>query len=187
MSYRSARGDAPASMPRSSAGSWQPYRRSSSRSPTSPRSFRASRRRRGPCCPTAGPRRPTGRTGGRPGTMASQSLRTTSSSRTRRTSIPPCPGRESRSTGGSPRCGRSTIRRSFDQTLFIAWKDSYLWAGSFFSSYFPALPRHLLEELYLTDTAAFVNGPHWNREFVGKGTLQAGPLGAGRRDGVPRP
>jgi peptide/nickel transport system substrate-binding protein len=56
-----------------------------------------------------------------------------------------------------------------DYTLFIQWTEAYLWAGMVFSPYFAALPRHLLEELYLTDPAAFINGPHWNREFVGTG------------------
>jgi peptide/nickel transport system substrate-binding protein len=57
-----------------------------------------------------------------------------------------------------------------DQTLFIEWTESYLWAGMVFSPNFSALPSHLLEPLYRAeDKTAFVNGSHWNRDFVGTG------------------
>jgi peptide/nickel transport system substrate-binding protein len=56
-----------------------------------------------------------------------------------------------------------------DHTLFIDWKEPYLWAGTLFGPNFPAAPAHLLEELYHSDKAAFVNGSHWSTEFVSTG------------------
>jgi peptide/nickel transport system substrate-binding protein len=38
-----------------------------------------------------------------------------------------------------------------------------------FGPNFSAVPRHLLEEMHLTNKDNFVNGAHWNREFVGNG------------------
>jgi peptide/nickel transport system substrate-binding protein len=61
------------------------------------------------------------------------------------------------------------VRAVDDQTLFIEWKEPYLWAGTVFSPNFAALPRHLLEEMYVTDKNAFINGAHWTRDFVGNG------------------
>jgi len=63
----------------------------------------------------------------------------------------------------------AAVRPIDDQVLFIQWKEPYLWAGMVHGPNFPALPKHLLEEQYLADKAAFANGLHWSREFVGNG------------------
>jgi peptide/nickel transport system substrate-binding protein len=56
-----------------------------------------------------------------------------------------------------------------DHTLFIDWKEPYLWAGTLFGPNFPAAPSHLLEDLYHRDKNAFVNSAHWSTEFVSTG------------------
>lgn len=56
-----------------------------------------------------------------------------------------------------------------DHTLFFDWSEPYIWAGMVHPEYFAPLPRHLLEELYLTDKVSFASGPHWRTEFVGSG------------------
>jgi peptide/nickel transport system substrate-binding protein len=56
-----------------------------------------------------------------------------------------------------------------DTTLFLEWKEPYLWGGMIFEPNFPALPRHLLEQTYTGDKQAFVEGAHWRTEFVGNG------------------
>lgn len=63
----------------------------------------------------------------------------------------------------------AAVRALDEHSLFIEWKEPFLWAGTIFGPHFAALPRHLLEELYLTDKVAFANGLHWTREFVGNG------------------
>lgn len=66
----------------------------------------------------------------------------------------------------------SSVRAVDDQTLFIEWKEAYLWAGMLFEPNFPALPRHLLEEMYVNDKPSFVDGPHWRTEFMGNGAYK---------------
>jgi peptide/nickel transport system substrate-binding protein len=56
-----------------------------------------------------------------------------------------------------------------DHTLFVQWKEPYLYAGMVFSPNFAALPRHLYEDMFHNDKTAFVNGSHWTRDFVGNG------------------
>jgi peptide/nickel transport system substrate-binding protein len=64
------------------------------------------------------------------------------------------------------------VRAIDDRTLFIEWKDAYLWAGMLYEPNFPALPRHLYEDMYLNDKASFIEGPHWRTEFVGNGAYK---------------
>ena len=63
----------------------------------------------------------------------------------------------------------ASVRALDDQTLFIEWKEPYLWVGMIYGPNFSPLPRHLLEEIYLADKTAFANGLHWSREFIGSG------------------
>jgi peptide/nickel transport system substrate-binding protein len=63
----------------------------------------------------------------------------------------------------------SGVRAVDDSTLLIELKETYIWAGVMFGPNFSAVPRHLLEEMYLTAKDNFVNGSHWNRDFVGNG------------------
>jgi peptide/nickel transport system substrate-binding protein len=62
-----------------------------------------------------------------------------------------------------------SIRALDDQTLFIAWKEPYVWAGRVQGPYLAPLPRHLLGELYASDKDAFMNGAHWREQFIGAG------------------
>lgn len=52
-------------------------------------------------------------------------------------------------------------------TLVIHWKTTYVKADQ--DDGLGPLAAHLLEDLYRTDKAAFVNGPHFTTEFVGLG------------------
>jgi peptide/nickel transport system substrate-binding protein len=61
------------------------------------------------------------------------------------------------------------VRAIDSRTLFIEWKEAYLWAGTIYPPNFAALPRHRLEDLYLNDKPAFIDGPHWRTEFLGNG------------------
>ncbi|MBM2810768.1 MAG: hypothetical protein HW416_1527 [Chloroflexi bacterium] len=63
----------------------------------------------------------------------------------------------------------TSVKALDDFTLFIEWTEPYLWAGTIYAPNFSPLPRHLLDEPYLADRAAFANGLHWSREFVGSG------------------
>ena len=59
-----------------------------------------------------------------------------------------------------------------DHTLFLEWRESYLWAGMVHLPDFPPLARHKLEPLYLSDRASFFDGPHWRQEFLGSGPFR---------------
>lgn len=56
-----------------------------------------------------------------------------------------------------------------DHTLFLEWREPYLWAGMAFLPDFAPMPRHRLEAMFLQDRAAFIDGPHWREEFIGSG------------------
>jgi peptide/nickel transport system substrate-binding protein len=62
-----------------------------------------------------------------------------------------------------------SIRAPDDATIFIEWKQPYMWAGAVHAPDFSPLPRHLLEGMYRGDKDAFINGPHWRDQFVGSG------------------
>jgi peptide/nickel transport system substrate-binding protein len=56
-----------------------------------------------------------------------------------------------------------------DHTLFLEWREPYLYAGLTHLPDFSPMPRHKLEPMFLNDRAAFTDGPHWREEFVGSG------------------
>lgn len=62
-----------------------------------------------------------------------------------------------------------SIRAQDDQTLFITWKEPYIWAGRVQGPYLAPLPRHTLGELYATDKDGFISGAHWREQFIGAG------------------
>ncbi len=61
------------------------------------------------------------------------------------------------------------VRAIDDTTLFIAWKEAYMWAGAVHSPDFAPYPWHLLETMYREDIDQFVNGVHWRDQYVGSG------------------
>ncbi len=61
------------------------------------------------------------------------------------------------------------VRAIDDTTLFIVWKEAYMWAGAVHSPDFAPYPRHLLDAMYREDLDQFVNGPHWRDQYVGSG------------------
>jgi peptide/nickel transport system substrate-binding protein len=56
-----------------------------------------------------------------------------------------------------------------DHTLFLEWREPYMYAGYTHLPDFSPMPRHKLEAQFLQDRAAFVDGPQWSEEFVGSG------------------
>jgi peptide/nickel transport system substrate-binding protein len=59
-----------------------------------------------------------------------------------------------------------------DHTLFLGWREGYLWAGAVHLPEFSPMARHKLEPLYEGDRAAFIDGPHWREQFVGSGPFR---------------
>jgi peptide/nickel transport system substrate-binding protein len=59
-----------------------------------------------------------------------------------------------------------------DHTLFLEWKEPYLWAGMTHLPDFAPMARHKLERLYQEDRAAFLDGPHWREQFLGSGPFK---------------
>ncbi|HEY3116917.1 MAG TPA: peptide ABC transporter substrate-binding protein [Chloroflexota bacterium] len=56
------------------------------------------------------------------------------------------------------------------QTLVVHWKEPWFEAGGGGAKDIPALPTHLLTDLYkASDKQAFINSPYWTSEFVGLG------------------
>lgn len=61
------------------------------------------------------------------------------------------------------------------QTLVVHWKEPWFQAGGSGASDIPALPAHLLADLYRAgDKQAFINSPYWTSEFVGLGPYKLG-------------
>jgi peptide/nickel transport system substrate-binding protein len=61
------------------------------------------------------------------------------------------------------------------QTVVVHWKQAYSDAnvGGIFE--LPAVPRHLISDLYQRgDKQAFINSPYWSHEFVGAGPYKLG-------------
>jgi peptide/nickel transport system substrate-binding protein len=56
-----------------------------------------------------------------------------------------------------------------DHTLVLEWRGPYRLAGMVAPPDFAPLHRRLLEQMYLEDKAAFIDGPHWREQFVGSG------------------
>jgi peptide/nickel transport system substrate-binding protein len=59
-----------------------------------------------------------------------------------------------------------------DHTLFLEWREAFMWAGMTHLPDFPPLARHKLEPLYLQDRSSFFDGPHWREEFIGSGPFR---------------
>ena len=57
-----------------------------------------------------------------------------------------------------------------ERTVVVSWTSPYVQANWLFSNLFaPPLPKHLLEESFLEDTAGFINHRYWTTDFVGNG------------------
>ena len=64
----------------------------------------------------------------------------------------------------------STVEAPDPSTLVVRWKQPYLYGNASGPNDIPALPRHLLGDLYQAgDKSAFFNSSLWTREFVGLG------------------
>lgn len=57
-------------------------------------------------------------------------------------------------------------------TLVMHWKSTFALADRPQETSLDPLPAHLLEPLWMTDPQAFVNSPHWTREFIGLGPFR---------------
>src|SRR5581483_4547501 len=61
------------------------------------------------------------------------------------------------------------VRADDDYTLFMHWKEPYMWAGAVHAGSFAPWPRHLLEATYRDDKDQFNNSPFWRDQYVGSG------------------
>jgi peptide/nickel transport system substrate-binding protein len=61
------------------------------------------------------------------------------------------------------------VRAADDSTLFIAWKEPYIWAGTLYGQFFTPLARHVLEPVYEGDKDGYLNSPLLREQFVGSG------------------
>ena len=60
-------------------------------------------------------------------------------------------------------------------TLVVRWKSPYIYANQAGPADQPALPRHLLADLYgQGNMEAFDNSPYWTTEFIGLGPYRVG-------------
>ncbi len=61
------------------------------------------------------------------------------------------------------------------ETLVIHWSESYYGANRGGPYSVPAVPRHLMQDLYLQgDKQVFINSPYWTSQFVGLGPYRLG-------------
>ena len=59
------------------------------------------------------------------------------------------------------------------QTVVVRWRQPYLFADSALATALPAIPRHLMWDLYQQgDKAVFRNSPYWMTEYVGIGPFK---------------
>lgn len=66
------------------------------------------------------------------------------------------------------------------QTLVVRWSSLHVLANAGTPTDFPAVPRHLLGDLYQQgDKQAFTNSPYWAPEFVGIGPYRLGEWARG--------
>ena len=69
------------------------------------------------------------------------------------------------------------------RTVVVRWTQPFIEADTMFSgfgSFQPVpLPKHLLEQPFLENKAAFLNLPYWNEEFVGAGPYRIREWAAG--------
>ena len=63
----------------------------------------------------------------------------------------------------------SRVGAADDHTLFLEWKEPYLYAGEIHLPDFSPMHRQRLEPLYAEDKATFLDGPHWREKFIGSG------------------
>ncbi|TMB88580.1 MAG: hypothetical protein E6J45_11235 [Chloroflexi bacterium] len=61
------------------------------------------------------------------------------------------------------------------ETLVVRWSETYFGANEGNPAEMPALPRHLLADLYRQgEKQAFINSPRWAKEWVGLGPYRMG-------------
>jgi peptide/nickel transport system substrate-binding protein len=66
------------------------------------------------------------------------------------------------------------------ETLVVRWAEPYFAANEGTPAEFPAVPRHIVADLYHQgDQKAFINSPYWAREFVGLGPYRLGDWAQG--------
>ena len=64
----------------------------------------------------------------------------------------------------------SSVRATDEKTLVMNWKTTSIWGGHNGVVGVPAIPRHLIEDLYRAgDTVALDGTPLWGRDWVGLG------------------
>ena len=81
-------------------------------------------------------------------------------------------------TGGVPLVREVTAPDP--ETLAIRWSQTYFGANQGSPTEFPAVPRHIVGDLYRQgDKQALVNSPYWAREFVGIGPYKMGEWAPG--------
>jgi len=69
----------------------------------------------------------------------------------------------------------SEARAVDPNTLVVSWKQPYMLANFASPEDLPALPRHIVGDLYgRGDSQAFANSLYWTREFVGLGPYRIG-------------
>jgi ABC-type transport system substrate-binding protein len=57
------------------------------------------------------------------------------------------------------------------RTVVVGWKQPFIRADALFSNS-SLMPRHLLEQAYLTEKANFAQLPYWGAEFIGTGPFK---------------
>ncbi len=78
-----------------------------------------------------------------------------------------------------PRLGGLRLMRDITapdaQTLVVHWAELYYGANRGGPYSVPAVPRHLMQDLYLQgDKQLFINSPYWTTQFVGVGPYRLG-------------
>ncbi len=69
----------------------------------------------------------------------------------------------------------SAVTAPDPETLVVRWSSPYFGANEGSPAEFPAVPRHIVGELYRQgDKKAFTNSPYWATEFVGLGPYKLG-------------
>jgi peptide/nickel transport system substrate-binding protein len=72
------------------------------------------------------------------------------------------------------------VRAPDDETLVIRWSETYYGANQGTPAEMPALPRHLVGDLYRQgDPNLFTNSSFWTREWIGVGPYRMGEWAAG--------
>lgn len=66
----------------------------------------------------------------------------------------------------------SAIETPDERTLQIRWRATYIGANAVGAGSLEPLPSHLLEHLYRTDKASFIDGKHWSTDFIGAGPFR---------------